>query len=241
MSHFLTRMQLLKTPSNDALKLLIDPENRALAMDAHHRLIWSAFAGHPNQQDSGAPQKSEFLWRAEGKGSFLVLSRRHPQQSPLFEKFEIKPFSPQLGVGDILHFILRVNATKTRPEKYLNGTNGKPNSRRVDIVMHELYGIEKGAERKEQRLEIAHEVAAKWLSSQGEKHGFTVKSCGVVDYSTQVLPSHRGARKGQPQFGVLDLTGSISVTEPIAFVNKLMSGFGRAKAFGCGLMLIRRA
>lgn len=241
MSHFLSRMQLAQTPSNDALKMLIDPANRAMAMDAHHRLIWSAFAGRPEAQNSSTEQKSEFLWRAEGKGTFLVLSRREPEQSPLFGKLEIKSFAPHLTVGDNLHFVLRVNATKTRPEKYVEKINDKLRNRRVDIVMHELFKIEKGEKRREQRIEIAEGVAAQWLGTQGTKHGFAVKGCAVADYSIQVLPSHRGARKNQPQFGILDLTGTICVIDPAAFVDKLTTGFGRAKAFGCGLMLIRRA
>ncbi|WP_243641924.1 type I-E CRISPR-associated protein Cas6/Cse3/CasE [Rhodovulum steppense] len=45
----------------------------------------------------------------------------------------------------------------------------------------------------------------------------------------------------QPQFGILDLEGRIEVTDPEALLARLARGFGRAKAFGCGLMLIRRA
>lgn len=55
------------------------------------------------------------------------------------------------------------------------------------------------------------------------------------------LPGHGGPRRGQPQFGILDLRGSLTVTEPATFLAALARGFGRAKAFGCGLMLIRRA
>ena len=55
-----------------------------------------------------------------------------------------------------------------------------------------------------------------------------------------VLPSHHSKRKGQPQFGILDFLGTIEVTEPDQFLEALHRGFGRAKAFGCGLMLIRR-
>ncbi|MDX2120628.1 MAG: type I-E CRISPR-associated protein Cas6/Cse3/CasE, partial [Gemmatimonadota bacterium] len=49
-------------------------------------------------------------------------------------------------------------------------------------------------------------------------------------------------RPGAPmQIGVLDLEGTLYVTDPSAFLGALGAGFGRAKAFGCGLMLIRRA
>ena len=61
------------------------------------------------------------------------------------------------------------------------------------------------------------------------------------DFSTDVLPGSCGPRKGQPQFGILDLTGRIEIADPAVFLALLARGFGRAKAFGCGLMLIRRA
>ncbi|WP_308340124.1 type I-E CRISPR-associated protein Cas6/Cse3/CasE [Thiolapillus sp.] len=37
------------------------------------------------------------------------------------------------------------------------------------------------------------------------------------------------------------MQGSLTVTEPDAYLATLKQGLGRAKAFGCGLMLIRRA
>jgi CRISPR system Cascade subunit CasE len=234
MSHFISRLQIARNPSADALKMLIDPNNRDLAMDAHHRLIWSAFAGEP-------AAKRDFLWRAEGKGRFIVLSNRQPEPSPLFEPYEVKSFAPQLSAGQALQFVLRVNATKTRPEKFAIKPNGKKGDSRVDIVMDVLKDIPAGQERATQRMEIANQAAEKWMTGQGEKYGFALLKCTVADYSVHALPSHRGMRKGQPQFGVLELSGTLSVTNPVAFVEKLTSGFGRAKAFGCGLMLVKRA
>jgi CRISPR system Cascade subunit CasE len=40
---------------------------------------------------------------------------------------------------------------------------------------------------------------------------------------------------------VLDFEGVLEVTDPVRFLAALANGFGRARAFGCGLMLIRRA
>jgi CRISPR system Cascade subunit CasE len=90
-------------------------------------------------------------------------------------------------------------------------------------------------------MSLAEDVGRQWLARQGEKAGFRVLSAEAADYSTEVLPGHRGPRKGQPQFGILDLAGRIEITDPAAFLAQLSLGFGRAKAFGCGLMLIRRA
>ena len=74
------------------------------------------------------------------------------------------------------------------------------------------------------------------IPDDGSEHDLTVS-----DYSVVALPGHVGKRAGQPQFGVLDLVGTLDITDPAAFVIRLGQGFGRAKAFGCGLMLIRRA
>lgn len=71
MTLYLSRLRLSRAPSVTALNALLDPAEAGPRHDAHHRLIWSAFAGDP-----AAPR--DFLWRDEGRGSFIVLSRRQP-------------------------------------------------------------------------------------------------------------------------------------------------------------------
>jgi CRISPR system Cascade subunit CasE len=51
----------------------------------------------------------------------------------------------------------------------------------------------------------------------------------------------RGRARRVIAFSVLDLEGVLEVQSPDRFVDALTRGFGKAKAFGCGLMLIRRA
>ncbi|MFB2533182.1 type I-E CRISPR-associated protein Cas6/Cse3/CasE [Paracoccus sp. p3-h83] len=221
MSLYLSRLRVARDPAVAALDALLDPAHDGARMDAHHRLLWSAFAGDPTAT-------RDFLWRAEGQGRFLVLSPRPPGHSPLFDPPEVKPFAPDLVPGDVLEAVLRVNATRAR-----KGVG------RVDVVMDALHGVPRG-ERAAQRMAVAQVAAQDWLAGQGAQHGFDPLAVAVQDYSTVALPGHRGKRAGQPQFGVLDLTARLRVTDPPAFVAKLAAGFGRAKAFGCGLMLIRR-
>ena len=59
------------------------------------------------------------------------------------------------------------------------------------------------------------------------------------------LPDHDGTpivvRTPQgDEIGVLEFEGVLTVTSPAEFVAAVLQGFGRAKAFGCGLMLIAR-
>lgn len=222
MTLYFTQMRLSRTPSARALASLISPADQAMRIDAHHKLIWAAFADE-------ADRRRDFLWREEADGSFLTLSARPPMQMDLFDPFESKPFTPSLSTGDALSFALRVNATRAK-----HGTG------RVDVVMDALHAIPKDA-RAAAKPQIVQTEAATWLDRQGSKAGFTLQSLTGADYTTLTLPDYRGPRKGQPQFGVLDLTGNLTVTDPTAFVEQLGRGFGRAKAFGCGLMLIRRS
>lgn len=198
------------------------PREPGPRLDAHHRLLWAAFSDSPDR-------RRDFLWREDREGEFLTLSARPPARHDLFEPPEVKAFAPHLDPGNRLAFALRVNATRERKDVG-----------RVDVVMDALHALPKD-DRAPERTMIAQREGAAWLRRQGEAAGFAIITAVAEDYSVAALPRHRGKRAGQPQFGVLDMTGTIELTDPAAFLARLAQGFGRAKAFGCGLMLIRRA
>lgn len=224
---YLSRITLQRNPSIKALNRLISPEDKELRMDANHRLLWTLFADHPDR-------RRDFLWREMRRGEFMVLSERKPEPCRLFSDFHPKPFNPSLNIGDQLYFSLRANATKRKSSK-----TEKPGER-VDIVMDALKPLKNRAEK---RMEIAQTEGENWLERQGKKHGFRIINCTVTDYSTYAIPllDKKRMRKGQPQFGVIDVEGTIEVADLDLFHEVLNKGLGRAKAYGCGLMLIRRA
>ncbi|WP_066977465.1 type I-E CRISPR-associated protein Cas6/Cse3/CasE [Methylomonas lenta] len=41
-------------------------------------------------------------------------------------------------------------------------------------------------------------------------------------------------------FSTLDFTGELQITDAEAFRQTLFTGLGRVKAFGCGLLLVKR-
>lgn len=233
---WLCRHQLSQSPEVAALRSLIDPDSRHKGADdpreagrrthAHHRLLWGLFADSPDR-------RRDYLWRAEGKGRFLTLSARPPEASALFDKSEVRPFAPDLRAGDQLAFSLRVNATRAVK------TGGAARGKRVDIVMAELYSLDKD-QRAEQRARIAQNAAEVWFAAQGTRAGFDPLICEVNGYGVHSLPGHNGPRSQPQSHGVLDLQGSLRVTDPAAFLARLSAGFGHARGFGCGLMLIRR-
>lgn len=255
MTLYLSRLRLSRSPSTRALSALLQPGEEGRAADANHRLVWSVFAGD-------ADQRRDFLWRAEGRGVFHTLSARPPEplaEASVFEPPEVKLFAPDLRPGDRLAFLLRANATRTVRKDGAPSAGGKARKAHIDLVMDRLHplagqsSLPKGAvsERPARRMDLARDAALDWMTGQGARHGFVLAErpgragpepdLTVADYSVFALPGHMGRRAGQPQFGVLDLGGTLEVTNPAAFLVRLAQGFGRAKAFGCGLMMIRRA
>ena len=236
MTLYLTRAVLDRNAGAAAVVPLLDPPDPDQAFDAHRRLVWALFPGRQARRD--------FLWRADGRGRFFVLSHRPPVQCDLFRPLDTTDFTPVLAVGDRLSFVLRVNATKDRrvPEE----PDGRRPDRRVDLVMDALHGEagqtdtgrDRAGGRPGKRMEIADRVAAGWLAGQGNRHGFVLDRVRAEDYAVRRIS--RG-RQNPATLGVLDLSGRLTVREPAAFVAALGAGFGRARAFGCGLMLIRRA
>ncbi len=84
-----------------------------------------------------------------------------------------------------------------------------------------------------------------WWERQGkERHGFEIakhpkSNESLFEYAAYL--HHALPEKGKSAgFSSIDLTGEIVVSDASLFTNLLLNGIGPAKAFGCGLMLIRR-
>lgn len=220
-------------------------------LNAAHQLLWTLMpqamqqAGKPGRGDGG--DKAAFLWRAaEQANSWYLLGPKPREDSPFFT-VEPKPYDLALKAGDRLAFDLVANATVNRlvdPEK------GRAGRKRCDVVMDALKAREKSTgargDRAAHRQSVAAETLAAWLVEQGERNGFALNGFDLVSYRTVEIDRPRTgrgrglpARKG-PLMGVGHMRGLITVTDPAVFAAKVATGFGRAKAFGCGLMLLRR-
>ncbi len=191
-----------------------------------HHLVWSLFADEPDR-------KRDFLWREMTSGVFFILSTRLPEdRHGLFDVSPPKVFDPRLVDGDTLRFSLRANPVVRKR----NPSGGR--SKKHDVVMDALHGV--GEDRRAaSRLLAVQEHGFAWLRRQGERTGFSVDPSTVrVDGYEQ----HRIARKGARamSFSTLDFEGSLTVVTPGMFLKSIARGFGSARAYGCGLMLIRR-
>lgn len=217
-THFITRVAISRAASARALIQLLNPSHGDDRAAAHHRLLWTLFADLPER-------RRDFLWREDGDGRFLILSSRPPVDNHrLFDLEESKPFDPAIAVGSRFRFALRANAT----------VRHRGNASHRDVVMDAIHTLPPGPKRAAARRETATPAARAWLDKQGAANGFTVDHMACLGYQT--LRIAHG--KAPIQLGVVDLEGRLTVTDPDAFRTALILGLGRARAFGCGLMLI---
>jgi CRISPR system Cascade subunit CasE len=216
------------------------PAEAGAAMTMGHRLMWTLMPSETRAlYDRDKPDRvagAAFLWReAEGGRKYYLLGPRPIGSSPFFH-VETKLYAPDFRAGDRLAFELRANATVARK----GDADAKGRSRRSDVAMDRMRAEEAepdAAPRAERRLKAAESAAAQWLRRIGERDGFALDALQLEAYRVENLP-----RRGKSaRIGVFDLRGALVVTDGNAFLARVLAGFGRAKAFGCGLMLLRRA
>jgi len=95
-----------------------------------------------------------------------------------------------------------------------------------------------GAPRRE-NVRSAKQVRA-GLLARAQTSGFSIERDRLyIDGYEQVRIPREGNRP--ISFSTLIFQGVLTVDAPERFLANVLRGFGAAKAFGCGLMLIRRA
>jgi CRISPR system Cascade subunit CasE len=222
----LARAQLRRDQSAEALARILVPEEPGARLGAAHSLVWALFA-------DGRDRRRDFLWREMRRGEFLILGARPPVDHHDLFDLEYKPFAPALRQGQHLAFDLKANPVVSISEK--KGTRGK----RHDVVMHALWGVGRD-ERAAERDSAIREAGASWLARKAEMGGCSIDPDRLhIDGYDKVRIPREGARA--IVFSTLNFQGVLTVHDPARFLASVMRGFGAAKAFGCGLMLIRRA
>ena len=225
---YLTRARLRQDASVNALVPLLLGTGNGLSAHPGHHLVWSLFTGDPKDRIR------DFLWREMTPGAFYILSRRQPEdRHNLFEIAPPKVFDPELEDGDLLAFSLRANPAVRRFDK------SRGRSVKHDAVMDALHLVQP-SERAAARMNAIQERGLAWLRIQGERAGFSV----VGDVQVEGYQQHRvsrGTGRRAMSFSTLDFEGCLKVVRPGVFLAALEGGFGSAKAYGCGLMLVRPA
>jgi CRISPR system Cascade subunit CasE len=243
----LSRVRLRDDVAVAALAGSLLAEENGEAVVKAHRLLWSLFPSLLAEKVPELPQHKQrqrpcenFLWREEGgthwrRRTFITLSARPPEDRVRLFDVETKPFAPVLAAGQRLRFRLRASPSVNER------CPGAPRGKRKDPVSIALNGLpEKG---KHQRDQVIQEVGHDWLTRQGVRAGFHLPDTRLLRVDGE--DHRRLPRAGGPErtirFSVLDFEGLLEVDDAAAFLQALSHGIGRARAFGCGLMLIRPA
>lgn len=220
-----------------------------------HQLLWQLFP-------SAASRNFLFARATGGAPVYYVVSGDRPRPSSSAWTVETREYWPQLSAGDQLSFRLRANpvavqkVTRT-PEQHQAWLENRkaqelpemsvekrfPRRIRHDVVMQAKYAIGWKNLPEEQRpplAELIHRAGLDWLAGRQERNGFLLhpESLQVDGYS-----QHRFMKKERKPivFSSLEFQGVLTVIEPADFIEKaLFEGIGPAKAFGCGLLLVRR-
>lgn len=227
-----------------------------------HRLLWDLFKSkerflfrEENTQEQIGKKRHLPLY-------YVISTEKPASESPIFN-IESRDFTPKLMSGDRLDFKLRANPTVARKQ------DGSKNSKRHDVVMDAqrqflvaacsergLSCTEKKSDLRELllkhpdfsgyelrkklavELDKAIETAAvEWLKKRGATHGYMLNTVEATGYRWNALPE----KDRKAGFSSIDYEGVLTIEEPELFSRMLISGLGPSKAFGCGLMLIRRA
>lgn len=189
----------------------------------YHRQLWRLFPGDPAEPRRSADEpRHGFLFRVEDcrpgcPVRLLLQSRRRPESAAGVHLIGVREVHPRPLRDQRLVFSLTANPIKTIVDAERDLKPGKKSAKcRVPL--------------------ISQDDQLGWLRRKLAV-GANVETAGVHPHPPVFF--RRGNRVGK--IVTVTFEGLLRVTDPGAFVALLESGVGPAKAFGCGLMLVRRA
>ncbi len=192
-----------------------------------HQALWRLFGDEPNAN-------RDFLYRQErvnGLPGFLMVSRRKPEDREGLWQVEFKEYHPKVSTGQRLAFSMRVNPVISRRDE-------AGRQHRHDVVM-DLKRSQRDLGKEVNQAELVQKAMWSWLERRSANAGFLVdqESLLTEGYQQQELRKNKGQRI---RFSSVDCSGILTVSDNNRFVKTLFHGIGPAKAFGCGLLLVRR-
>lgn len=217
-SYVFTRARLKhERSSNHALASMLLKTGSA---DQNHALIWSLF--------SPDTKTRPFLYREIKEGEFLILSQEAPQDETRLWDLETKPYEVFMAEGDRFGFSLLVNATVSKPSTPKSGDQKRDRGQRFALHQH--------ARHIGQDLS---EAGIAWLEERlNAKGAKLLRPCRVDVAKKSSSTAGRAAKVAA--FTPLSYEGGLEVRDPDLFHAAVYQGLGRSKAYGCGLLLLRR-
>lgn len=222
--------RIILNPSVDYQQLA-----QSLCQDAYreHQALWQLF-------DSEPEATRDFLFRQtieNGRIKYYVISERIPiDKSGIWLIDPPKLYDPELSEGQRMYFTLRANPVIT-----VSSPNAK--QQRHDVVMHEKKRIgynKLPANERPSLQQIVQSTCLQWLHARSESNGFKILPEYVVVDSYQQHENYSKHQERPLRYSSVNFQGVLTVTEPGTFKQTLYKGIGKSKAFGCGLLLVKR-
>lgn len=210
-----------------------------IALNANLRKTMQAFASprilhgavEASFQDSVNEKRKRILWRIDRlKGVYylLVLSEKQPDFSHIVEQFghagnagqwETKNYSSlleRLKEDQVWQFRLRANPVRN------SSMEKKQKTGRGKVFAH-----------------VTQIQQKQWLLNRAQTNGFllTEDSFDVI-HSEWKKFTKPGDNKHVVSLRVVDFEGLLTITDGECFRKTLLTGIGRGKAYGCGLLTI---
>lgn len=203
-----------------------------------HRQLWRLFPGQAREtRDAEDAERQGFLFRIENAPTgrparLLVQSRRAPQSATGIALLGTREFNPQPAAGLRLAFVLTANPVKTIVDVEAQAKPDKL-ARHAERVVHRADAAPRSP--KSRVPLVKEEEQREWLARKLVAAG-VVEAVSVFPHApTHFRKGNRGGKLVTASF-----EGVLQVADPGQLTHLLQNGVGPAKAFGCGLLLVRR-
>lgn len=201
---------------------------------AEHQWLWRFLPAPP-----GTPRSFLFRRRdVDGLPHFYVVSDREPLAPSPHWQVHSKPYAPDLVEGDHVAFELRANPVVTT-------RNAAGKQARHDVVMQEKTRLlkERGlacwsdwsTDDRPALPDLIQRSCSAWLQARCLRLGIALDPATL---RVEGYEQHRG-KGGELRISTVDFHGHLQVVDAEALRQALFTGVGHAKAFGCGLLLVR--
>lgn len=228
MSRFITKIDVPRSA-------YLDPTFRASTRDEYgwHQLVWCLF---PEAQER--KQERSFVYRVDldsGCPVLHIVSKGEPGGTfPAGASQHTKRYDPVLADGERLRFRIRLNATVSRK------TSGRSRGVVHDVAMDAKARASEVESGLSESLRVHHAVSG-WFVEREDRLGCTFAQETLVVSNYKQHAFRRKGRGRAIRFSSVDVDGVLYVTQAASLRNALFQGVGRSRAWGCGMMLVKRA
>ena len=206
---YLSRIEL-DTASRETARVLASPQ-------LMHGAVEQSFQG----------ERKRRLWRVDwldGKCFLLVLSEDRPDFTALAKQYGFPGTDPAWETKDYGKLLERISPDQ--PWRFRLKANPVRSVKENDAPG-----------RGKVTAHVTPEQQKQWLIKRAEDCGFSLCADAFGVVHTQWLKFNKGDDR-EVTLRMATFEGVLTVTDPERFRDALLSGIGRAKAYGCGLMTV---